>query len=303
MRDFNFWWRLLRPHTLTASIVPVFVGSAYAFYDGCDFHFSLFIAMLIASMLIQVATNLFNEYYDYVRGLDTDQSVGISGTIVHDGASPKFVLSMALLCYLIAALLGVYICIKTSWILAFIGALCMLIGYLYTGGPFPISATPFGEIFAGGFLGTGVICISFYIQTGFVSADCVLISFPIFILIGLILTANNLRDRVGDTIGGRHTLAILLGHNGTVKFMAACFAICYLFPIFLLLKGFPPTILLPLLSIKMPLTVLRKFKDENQTPKQMMPAMGMTAKTNSRYGLLYALGIFSSAFFWIIGLI
>lgn len=55
-----------------------------------------FLAMLIASCAIQVATNLFNEYYDYVRGLDTKDSVGIGGTIVHDGASPQFVLGLAL---------------------------------------------------------------------------------------------------------------------------------------------------------------------------------------------------------------
>lgn len=95
-KDFDFWWRLLRPHTLTASLVPVLVGSMYAFSCTRTLHFGLFLAMLIASCAIQVATNLFNEYYDYVRGLDTKDSVGIGGTIVHDGASPQFVLGLAL---------------------------------------------------------------------------------------------------------------------------------------------------------------------------------------------------------------
>lgn len=58
----------------------------------------LLAAMLAASLLIQIATNLFNEYYDYARGLDTAASVGIGGTIVRDGASPRFVLTLALLC-------------------------------------------------------------------------------------------------------------------------------------------------------------------------------------------------------------
>ena len=143
-KDFDFWWRLLRPHTLTASLVPVLVGSMYAFSCIHTLHLGLFLAMLAASCSIQVATNLFNEYYDYVRGLDTKDSVGIGGTIVHDGASPRFVLNLALGFYAFAALLGIYICASSSWYLLLIGAFCMLIGYLYTGGPFPISASPFG---------------------------------------------------------------------------------------------------------------------------------------------------------------
>src|SRR5690625_6480201 len=64
---FHVWWRLLRPHTLTASFIPVFVGSMVAYNDGL-LQITLFLAMLLASILIQAATNMFNEYYDYVRG-------------------------------------------------------------------------------------------------------------------------------------------------------------------------------------------------------------------------------------------
>src|SRR5699024_4485008 len=92
---FQVWWRLLRPHTLTASFVPVFVGTMLAvIYEG-SFHLPLFLAMLIASILIQAATNMFNEYYDYKRGLDNEKSVGIGGTIVRDGISPQTVKNLA----------------------------------------------------------------------------------------------------------------------------------------------------------------------------------------------------------------
>ena len=293
MYDFNFWWRLLRPHTLTASFVPVAVGSAFAFGQTEDFRFLLFLAMLIASMLIQVATNLFNEYYDYIRGLDTAQSVGIAGTIVHDGASPRFVLNCALVCYFIAALLGIYICSQSSWWLIAIGGFCMLIGYLYTGGPYPISASPFGELFAGGFLGTGVILISYYLQTGTLSLLCFFVSIPIFLLIGLILTANNLRDRVGDEKNGRKTLVILLGHQKSVQMMGIVFAVCYFWPVLLIIFGhISPAVMLCLFSITSALKALKIFAPLNQTPKEMMPAMKFVAQTNTRYGLLYALGLF-----------
>lgn len=70
----------------------------------------LFLAMLFSCLWIQIATNLFNEYYDFKRGLDTAESVGIGGAIVRHGMKPKTILQLALASYGIAILLGVYIC-------------------------------------------------------------------------------------------------------------------------------------------------------------------------------------------------
>lgn len=287
----------MRPHTLTASLVPVLVGSMYAFSCTRTLHIGLFLAMLIASCSIQVATNLFNEYYDYVRGLDTKDSVGIGGTIVHDGASPKFVMGLALGFYGLAAVLGLYICANSSWYLLLIGAFCMLVGYLYTGGPFPISSSPFGEVFAGGFLGTGVICISFYIQTGTLTWHAAAISLPIAVLIGLILTGNNIRDRVGDAANGRHTLVILLGHKRSVQMLSILFAFCYLWILGLIFfGGHSVWLLASFFSIPTARQAVEKFRPEGQQPKQMMPAMILVSKTNTSFGLGLALGLLLETF-------
>ena len=303
MHSFNFWWRLLRPHTLTASFIPVIIGSAYAWGNTSHFSFALFFAMLFASMAIQAGTNLFNEYYDYKRGLDTAESVGIAGAIVHDGVSPRFVLNCALVFYFLAALLGLYICAHSSWWLILIGGFCMLIGFLYTGGPYPISASPFGEIFAGGFLGTGVICISYFLQTATVTWQCVLVSVPTLILIGLILTSNNLRDRVGDEKNGRKTLVILLGHQKSVKFMTIMLAVCYFWPLVLMLVlGMSPAVMLCLFSITPAMKAVKIFTPENQTPTEMMPAMKYIAQTNTAYGLFYTIGLLINSYYSIMPL-
>ena len=137
------WWQLMRPHTLTASFVPVILGTVLAYELLDRIHVGLFLAMLIASILIQAATNMFNEYYDYKRGLDNEESVGIGGTIVRDGVQPKVIMRLALLFIAISILLGVYICANSSWWIAVVGLISILVGYLYTGGPLPISSTPF----------------------------------------------------------------------------------------------------------------------------------------------------------------
>src|SRR5690625_5764431 len=86
----------------------------------------------------------------------------------------------------------------TSWWIAVIGAVSMVFGYLYTGGPFPIAYTPFGELTSGFFMGTVIIGISYFIQTDTITIDVILISIPIAIFIGAIMLSNNIRDRVGD---------------------------------------------------------------------------------------------------------
>lgn len=139
---------LTRPHTLTAAFVPVTLGTVMSLESG-KIDIWLFLAMLAASILIQIGTNLFNEYFDFVRGLDNENSVGIGGAIVRYGMKPKTVLYLAYGLFGAAVLLGLYICASSSWWLALIGLVCMAVGYLYTGGPFPISYTPFGEIMSG----------------------------------------------------------------------------------------------------------------------------------------------------------
>src|SRR5699024_1461797 len=142
-------------------------------------------------ILIQAATNMFNEYYDFKRGLDKEDSVGIGGTIVREGASPQKILTLAFLFFGIAILLGVYIAASTSWWITAIGASCMFISYLYTGGTLPIAYAPFGELFTGLIMGPVLIAISYYIQIMMVTIGVILISLPIAIFIGPILLSNN----------------------------------------------------------------------------------------------------------------
>ncbi|MBS3682184.1 1,4-dihydroxy-2-naphthoate polyprenyltransferase [Ornithinibacillus massiliensis] len=287
---FQVWWRLLRPHTLTASFVPVFIGTMIALNtDGIQI--LVFLAMLLASILIQAATNMFNEYYDYVRGLDSEESVGIGGTIVRDGINPKTVLRLALVFYGIALLLGIYICMVSSWWIAVIGLVCMLFGYLYTGGPLPISTTPFGELFSGLLMGTVIIGISYFIQTGEINSLVIFISFPVAIFIGCIMLANNIRDLDGDEKGGRKTLAILLGRKNAVRFLGLLFFVAFYFTAYLIIVGFLPLwSLLTLIAVIPAIKVLKGFKGKTE-PLEMMPAMQLTAKTNTIYGFLLGLSL------------
>ncbi|WP_066292005.1 1,4-dihydroxy-2-naphthoate polyprenyltransferase [Bacillus sp. FJAT-29937] len=294
-RDWKVWWQLTRPHTLTAAFVPVLLGTALALQDT-SIHFGLFFAMLIASLLIQAATNMFNEYYDFKRGLDNEKSVGIGGAIVRDGIHPRTVLKLALGLYGISLLIGVYICMNSSWWLALIGIICMSVGYLYTGGPFPIAYTPFGEIVSGFFMGMLIILISFFIQTGTVTETSILVSIPILILVGAIMLSNNIRDLDGDKEFGRKTLAILLGRKGAIQLLAGMFIVSYAWIFILIAMNIiSPWLAIVVLSAPKAIKATKGFIGKT-IPIQMMPAMKATAQTNTIFGFLLSIGLFIGYF-------
>lgn len=286
----RIWWQLTRPHTLTAAFAPVFLGTMIALPYG-SLNFPLFIAMLTASILIQMATNMFNEYYDFKRGLDTVHSIGIGGTIVRNGVKPKTVLNLAFLLYGISMLIGIYICMSTSWMLAIVGLISMAIGYYYTGGPYPIAYTPFGELFSGVFMGMLLILIAFYIQTSTVTVEAVLLSIPSMLLVAAIMLANNIRDIEEDTVGGRKTLSIIVGRYNAVTILLLFFAVSYVWIVLLILFGqLTPWALLVFLSVKKPMKAVTIFRQYVQ-PLQVMPAMKETAVTNTVFGLLLGIGL------------
>ena len=284
------WWKLTRPHTLTASFVPVFLGTMIAI-SYTQIHWALFFAMLVASMLIQAATNMFNEYYDFARGLDNEKSVGIGGAIVRNGVQPKTVMQIALSLYGISVLIGIYISMETTWLLAVVGAISMTMGYLYTGGPYPIAYTPFGELFSGLFMGMLIVLIAFFIQTGEITTYALLLSIPSMLLVAAIMLSNNIRDLVGDKESGRKTMAILIGRKRAVDVLVGLFITSYIWIIVLVVVGYlTPWALLVILGLKKPVHAIKIFR-EHDAQLKVAPAMKDTALTNTIFGFLLGIGL------------
>ena len=284
------WWKLTRPHTLTASFVPVFLGTMIAI-SYTQIHWALFFAMLVASMLIQAATNMFNEYYDFARGLDNEKSVGIGGAIVRNGVQPKTVMQIALSLYGISVLIGIYISMETTWLLAVVGAISMTMGYLYTGGPYPIAYTPFGELFSGLFMGMLIVLIAFFIQTGEITTYALFLSIPSMLLVAAIMLSNNIRDLVGDKESGRKTMAILIGRKRAVDVLVGLFIASYIWIIVLVVVGYlTPWALLVILGLKKPVHAIKIFR-EHDAQLKVAPAMKDTALTNTIFGFLLGIGL------------
>ena len=278
-----------RPHSYPASIAPVLFGATYALGYEIKFSILKFILFLLACMLIQAATNLFNEYYDYKYGLDKIDSEGISGSIVKGNLSPREVMVGALILYSLAFILGLILTFMTSLYVLLVGLVCMLAGYFYTGGKYPIAYSPFGEVVSGFFMGTIIIALSFYFQTEYVNADIIVVSLPLFIMIGAILLANNIRDLDNDKESGRRTYAILVGRNNAIKTMAISFIVVYLLNVlFVVTKYASWWNLLVFVTIPLAIKIIKGFSTNNHK-KTMAPFMVLTAKLTIFVGFIMSL--------------
>ena len=278
-----------RPHSYPASIAPVLFGATYALGYEIKFSILKFILFLLACLLIQAATNLFNEYYDYKHGLDKIDSEGISGSIVKGNLSPREVMVGALVLYALAFVLGLILTFITSFYVLLVGLVCMLAGYFYTGGKYPIAYSPFGEVVSGFFMGTIIIALSFYFQTGYVNTDIIVVSIPLFIMIGAILLANNIRDLDNDKESGRRTYAILVGRNNAIKTMAMSFIIVYLLNVlFIITKYASWWNLLVFVTIPLAIKIIKGFSANNHKTT-MAPFMVLTAKLTIFVGFIMSL--------------
>jgi len=283
-------WRMLRPFTLTASLVPTLVGSALALTVG-GWHWGLFVAFLVAAVLIQAATNMWNEYFDYARGLDDEKMVGIAGAIVRDQVPPRVVLYTAYGFVAVALGLGLYISASTSWWVAVTGAACLLVAYGYSGGPKPLSSTPFGELAAALAMGPAIVILAFYVQARTVAPAAVLVSVPVGLLIGAILLANNLRDMELDRAGGRRTLPIVLGRPGGIRALAAVFTLAYLFTLGLAVwRVVPVWAVFVLATVPQAVRVVGLYL-RHTDPPDLHPAVKGTSMLLLSFGLLLFLAI------------
>jgi 1,4-dihydroxy-2-naphthoate octaprenyltransferase len=288
---FTEWFRLARPFSLTASAVPVLFGTALALKDGAFAPYP-FLAMLFGSLLIQAATNMFNEFYDEQRGLDVAGTVGIAGSIVEGRMHARAVLLGALFCYTVALFCGIYLVAVGGWPILALGCLCALGGYLYSAGPRPIAYTPLSEVAVFLFMGVLIVVIAYAVQDpGSFPPRIPLAALPIGGPVAAILLANNIRDMNPDRRGGRRTLPIVLGREFAVLVYRA-----------LLLEAFAAAAALMALRI-VPLecalvflsasAALRLWRDVGMvtTPERLDPVVKRTAGLHLAFGLLYTVGV------------
>ncbi|MDC7228297.1 MAG: prenyltransferase [Spirochaetales bacterium] len=190
-------------------------SAVYLLEQGAPFPWMNWLLMLFATLAVDMGTTGFNTYFDFVKGVDRKETNHEEmKVLVHEGVSPSQAFLSSIVLFAIAVILGLAITIRTGWAVAASGSICMLVGFFYSAGPKPISHTPFGELFSGGFLGSALFCISWFVLTDDFSVKPFLFSVPLWLMISGILTVNNNCDLESDKAAGRRTMSIVFGLKG-----------------------------------------------------------------------------------------
>ena len=291
----QIWFQAIRPFTLSASVVPVLVGSMLAVQSGV-FHPFLFILVLIGSVLVQGGANLTDEYADH--DVDTAQhKVQAPYKVIARGLlTPAAVLRGALTCFGLAALIGVYLVTQTGWPVAVVCLASVGVAYCYSAGPLPLGNVALGEPLVFIFMGPVMVLGSFYVQTQTLTWPAVWLSLPVACLVTAILVANNLRDADEDRLSGKTTLVHLWGRQLVVLLYFTLFLIAFASVAVLVLTGLGFWLwLAPFLVLPQAVTVARKVWQSTERP-DLHQALRGTAQLHLRFGLLMSMALVLSSF-------
>ncbi len=264
------WALAIRPQTLPAGIAPVLVGIALALRDDV-FHGGAAFGALLGALLIQIGTNLANDYYDAIRGVDTADREGFT-RVTHAGLlAPAQVKRGMAVTFLAAIALGTYLVYLGGLPIVVVGLVSIAAGIAYAGGPIPYGSYGLGDLFVFVFFGLVAVTGTYYVQAAAVltqgvpgwlppnsiTSEAVLGGVAIGALTTALLVVNNLRDIRTDADAGKRTLAVILGQRFTRYEFLVLLCVAYAVPGVLALGEFGPVVLLPWLSLPFAGLVLR----------------------------------------------
>ena len=292
---------LMRPRTLAAAFSPVFIGATFSYYAFGAAHgtgLALFHSLLIflAVVCAQIVANMWNEYCDFKSGLDHGQKIGNAGSVTRGAISMSLLLNLIKGFTVIPLLIGIYLSATITWWYIPAGLLCILISFLYSGGPKPISRTPFGEIASGLAMGLAIVLITSYAWTRELSWALWIPAIPSIYLVGAIMLTNNIRDYENDKSHGRRTLPIVLGRDRALNVMSTGYFFIFMWLFAWIYQGnIPVTSLLALLSA-IPAAKVISILVRNDDVFKLDKAMSFTAMASILYNILWGIGLIIGKF-------
>lgn len=284
------WTMAMRPKTLSAAAAPVLVGTGLAaWHDVLGPGPAL--AALAGALLIQVGTNLANDYYDFVRGADTEARIGPTRVTQSGLIEPSAVRNAMVGTLALAFVVGIYLVSVGGVPVVVIGLASLACAVAYTGGPFPLAYHGLGDVFVFVFFGLVAVGGTYWVQALALPADVLLAGAGVGALNTAILVANNLRDIDADAQVAKNTLAVRLGRRGSRWEYALLLGVAVAVPIVgIRIYDWPLLVLLSLGAMPVAHDAVRRIMTEDD-PRSLMPALGGTARMVALYGGFLALGL------------
>ncbi|WP_159739521.1 1,4-dihydroxy-2-naphthoate polyprenyltransferase [Vibrio atypicus] len=293
-QSLRIWLDAARPKTLPLALVSILTGSVLA-YSTQQFSFAVALLAFLTATLLQILSNLANDYGDAVKGTDNEQRLGPmraiqSGEVTQADMKHAIIINV-LLTIASGLALVLYALDSLHSILAFIGlgVLAIVAAIAYTVGNKPYGYVGLGDISVFIFFGLLGVAGTYFLHTGVVAPSLVLPAVGCGLLAVAVLNINNMRDIENDEVCGKRTVAVRLGQKKakqyhTILLVGAMLA----FIVYLLLQPGPVWISLPFLLSMLVVYKHGKAVWMAEQPAQIAPMMPVIVKCSLVTNLLFA---------------
>jgi len=210
-----------RPKFLTASVLPLLIGTAWGWQEAGAFNGVVFLLALLTTVFVHGTANVLNDVFDDISGNDRINEARISpytggSRFIQNGilsVSQMFRFGMVLM--ILGAFFGTALLSYTGPAVISFGAVGVALGLLYSAPPVSLSARGLGELAVGVAFGVLPVVGGAWLQSDHVSFDALLLCVPISMWVMAILLINEVPDAEADATVKRKTFVVRFGLKRT----------------------------------------------------------------------------------------
>ena len=293
------FWQVADPKIWIASVIPMATGVAIAWCFGTNVKplSPLWFALaVIGVFLVEIAKNALNEVIDYQSGvdpgIDEEHRTPFSGgkkSIVDGNLDLTQCLKIAIVCFLIAAVIGIVLVVFVEPMVLPVGLIGFFLAVLYSLPPFKLCYRGIGEFAVGIAFGPIIVLGVYVLINGSYSMLAFLSSLPLAFLIMNVLWINQFPDYEVDKAHGKKNLVVRLGMKKSVYGYALLFLLSYIATVFVAVYAQNPIWLLPLLTIPIAVKAIKNCYTNAEMIKELLASNAATVKIYTSYSdlLLY----------------
>ena len=303
------WLKTMRIPFLQATFVPVILGGVIALQVAHVFNLGTFLLTLLGASLIHIATNMFNDYFDFKSGNDLQvkhqNPFAGGGRVLTAGlVKPSTHLLVSTVCLLLGCLIGFYFIFALSLPYLFaLGVIGVVSSYFYVGPPFRFAYRGIGELIVGINFGPVMTLGAYYVQTRSFAWEPLLASIPVGLLVAAILWINEFPDMDADRAVGKKTLVLRLGYLQSIRvfvgMVSLAYALIIIYAVLQVISPIPITSLaslIALLSLPFATRAVKVLRTNFKDPHAIIPANANTIFLHLTFGILAIVGFAIGAF-------
>lgn len=290
MSSLSAWILASRPKTLIAAIAPVWIGFALASHEETFSPIWIF-PILFATILIQIGTNVANDYYDWKKGADTNERIGPQRVTQSGLLLPHQVKLGFILLFSVAILIGFPLALRGGWSIVAIGLTSVACGILYTAGPYAFAYRGWSELFVILYFGIIAVTGTEYLLTLSWNWNSIWAGVPIGLLATALLIINNVRDIQTDKKIGKLTLPARYGSSFGLFEYSVCIILAVLMSISFIYRSYEWFSLVSLIPLVPYAYILIRQAYQSRSNEEYIHVLVFTAKYQFLFGVLFGVAI------------